>query len=85
MLYEVITPWPGIYLDSGLKLKRMGLESRDGEYTPGAILAVADDAVVVGCRRGALRIHEVQPPSKTEMAAIDYLNGKRLGVADLLA
>jgi methionyl-tRNA formyltransferase len=83
--YRAFTPWPGIYLASGLKLKKMSLESASGAHAPGAILQVEDDSVVVGCGEGSLRLYAVQPPSKKEMAAVDYLNGKRLGVADLLA
>ena len=83
--YRAFTPWPGIYLPDGLKLKRMALESAAGSHIPGEILRIDEDSVVVGCSEGALRLFTVQPPSKKEMAATDYLNGKRLAVADLLA
>jgi methionyl-tRNA formyltransferase len=83
--YRAFTPWPGVFLSSGLKLKRMALETLEGSHQPGTILSVDADSAVVGCERGALRLYAVQPPSKKEMAVTDYLNGQRLGVADRLA
>ncbi len=83
--YRAFTPWPGVFLPGGLKLKKMALESAAGAHRPGEILSVDVESAVVGCREGALRLFAVQPPSKKEMAVTDYLNGQRLGVADLLA
>ncbi len=83
--YRAFTPWPGIYLSGGLKLKKMACERRDGVNEPGKILVIESDSAVIGCNNGALRIFTVQPASKKEMSIIDYLNGKRLGVADCLA
>ena len=83
--YRAFTPWPGVYLESGLKLKRMALESVCMTYRPGEILNIDEESVVVGCTLGSLRIFAVQPPSKKEMSVVDYLNGKRVGLADCLA
>ncbi len=83
--YRAFTPWPGIYLASGMKLKKMAMEHYCKAYRAGEILQIDSDSIVVGCALGALRIYTVQPPSKKEMAVLDYLNGKRLGLADLLA
>ena len=83
--YRAFTPWPGIYLESGLKLKKMDLESTDGSHKAGEILAIDKDSIVVGCNEGSLRIYRLQPPSKKEMDATAYVNGKRLSVADTLA
>jgi len=83
--YRAFTPWPGIYLESGLKLKKMDLESTDGKHKAGEILVIDKDSIVVGCNEGSLRIYRLQPPSKKEMDATAYVNGKRLSVADTLA
>ncbi len=83
--YRAFTPWPGIYLESGLKLKKMALESREGKHKLGEILSIDKESIVVGCQEGSLRIFRLQPPSKKEMDAIAYVNGKRLSVADTLA
>ncbi|MEA3372573.1 MAG: methionyl-tRNA formyltransferase [Campylobacterota bacterium] len=83
--YRAFTPWPGIYLESGLKLKAIKREGYCKKNRPGEILEIDSDSVVVGCELGKLRIYTVQPPSKKAMSVIDYLNGKRLGLADTLA
>jgi methionyl-tRNA formyltransferase len=82
--YRAYTPWPGIYLQSGLKLKEMSLESKTGEHKPGEVLEVGKNFLIIGCEKGSLRITRVQPPSKKEMDIQAYLNGKRLERADTL-
>ncbi len=82
--YRAFIAWPGIYLASGLKLKKIELVQEDGSFTPGEILQVDEDGLLVGCKRGVIKVIVVQPPSKKEMAAIDYIRGKRIGVGDTL-
>ena len=73
--------WPGIFLESGLKLLDIAPESVEGE--PGRILAVDEEGVTVACRKGAVKIMTVQPPSKKAMNATAYMRGKRWRVGDL--
>ncbi|SFV56580.1 Methionyl-tRNA formyltransferase [hydrothermal vent metagenome] len=82
--YRAFTPWPGVYLKSGLKLKKMKLLSTQGGFKKGEILEVGECAKI-GCETGSVAICRVQPPSKKEMDIISYLNGKRLNLADTLA
>lgn len=83
-LYRAYTPWPGVYLQSGLKLKEISLESTEGKHAAGEVLEVGKNFLIVGCEKGSLRILRVQPPSKKEMDMQSYLNGKRLERADTL-
>ena len=83
--YRAFTPWPGIYLASGLKLKKILLEDKDSSNKAGKILKIELDSIVVGCEIGSLRIFKVQPQSKKEMDIISYINGKRLAVEDTLS
>ena len=83
--YRAFTPWPGIYLESGLKLKKIALIEKDLNNEAGKILEVKKESVIVGCASGTLEIFNVQPESKKEMNVIGYLNGKRIGVADTLS
>lgn len=83
--YRAFTPWPGVYLESGLKLKNMRLVESKKAHTSGEIIAVEKDGIVVGCTKGSVMIELVQPASKKEMSVISYLNGKRLSLADTLA
>jgi len=83
--YRAFTPWPGIYLQSGLKLKKIRLENSKIYTSAGKILSVDSDSIVVSTLKGAIRIYTVQPPSKKEMKILDYLNGARLSCDDILA
>ena len=82
--YRAFTPWPGVYLESGLKLKEMFLESKEGTYEAGEVLELNKKYIIIGCEEGSLRITRLQPPSKKEMDVASYLNGKRLERADTL-
>ncbi len=82
--YRAFTPWPGIYTESGLKLKKMSLVESEERHSAGEILAIEKESIVVGCEQGSVRIERVQPVSKNEMNVTDYLNGKRLVLADTL-
>jgi methionyl-tRNA formyltransferase len=83
--YRAFTPWPGIYLSSGLKLKKIALEDKSRAYNEaGKIIAVDKDSIVVSCKTGAIRIYRVQPNSKKEMDVLSYINGKRVGLEDYL-
>ena len=80
--YRAFIVWPGIFLENGLKLKKIVLQSMDGSHEPGEILSIEEDGVVVGCQKGAIKIERVQPPSKKEMDALSYIRGRRLSVGD---
>lgn len=82
--YRAYRVWPGIFLESGLKLKSLSLESIEGSHKAGEILQIERGRVVIGCLQGALRIDTLQAPSKKEIDAFSYLNGKRLGVGDTI-
>ncbi|SFV74985.1 Methionyl-tRNA formyltransferase [hydrothermal vent metagenome] len=83
--YRAFTPWPGIYLESGLKLKKIALEEKEGKYEAGKILQIDKDGVIVGCQKGSLKIFRIQAPSKKEVDIFSYLNGKRLGLEDYIS
>lgn len=82
--YRAFTPWPGIYLESGLKLKEMRLNESQSHGSTGEIITVDEDSIVVQCANGSLRLLKVQAPSKQETSAVAYLNGKRLGCGNTL-
>lgn len=83
--YRAFTPWPGIYLQSGLKIKEMQLVEEKSEGNPGEIIAIDTNSVVVQCAKGSLRLYTLQAPSKQETDAVSYLNGKRLVYGNILA
>lgn len=81
--FRAYTPWPGLFLESGLKLKEIEVVKGIGKAS--SIIATLDDGIIVTCKEGALKITSVQPTSKKQMNAIDYIRGKRLEVGNTLA
>ncbi len=83
--YRAFIFWPGVFLESGLKLKTLFLDSTEGLNKKAEILKIEKQSIIIGCKKGALEVSRVQPPSKKEMSVIDYIRGKRLGVGDYLS
>lgn len=83
--FRGLNPWPGIFLDSGLKLIDMVVVELNIYYeNVGIILAISKEGVVVTCKKGSLLLKQVQPSSKNVMSACDYIRGKRLECGDRL-
>jgi methionyl-tRNA formyltransferase len=81
--YRAFTPWPGIYLENGLKLKKIQLNhTQYNNANIGQIVVIDKDSIVVTCKHGAIQIYKVQPQSKKEMDVLAYINGKRLQLED---
>ena len=83
--YRAFTPWPGIYLENGIKLKKIDLVDKCALGKSGTIIEINKDNILMACDKGVLRIYTVQPQSKKEMNVIAYINGKRLGLDDTLS
>lgn len=77
--------WPGVFLESGLKIKQMKLSRESGEGEAGKIKSIKEQSVILSCVKGELEIFKVQPPSKKQMGVIDYIRGKRFGAGDYLS
>ena len=82
--YSAYFGWPGVFLESGLKLHNLELVDEQSLNRAGEILKITKEHIVVGCQRGALKIKELQPKSKAKMSAHAYILGKRLQVGDTL-
>jgi len=82
--FKAFYGWPGIFLDSGLKLIELELIDKDKAYKEGEILDIEDEALVVGCKVGAVRLITLQPPGKRAMSAKAYIVGRGLKRGDTL-
>ncbi len=82
--FKALTPWPGLFLDSGLKLLDMQLMPLTQKGVKGTICALHKEGVEISCKEGVLMLKSVQPFSKSPMNALDYIRGKRLSVGDIL-
>ncbi len=86
--FRALTPWPGIYLASGLKILDLKyLCGREDERRkPGEIIFDGKYYIYVACGGGgALCLETVQEPGKKPVDASAYLNGKRLGIGDIVS
>jgi methionyl-tRNA formyltransferase len=76
---RALTPHVGAYLrlegDRRLGVRRVAVE--EGDLATGH-LAAAEDALLLGCAEGVLRILAVQPPGKRPMSAEAFLRGHPL-------
>lgn len=83
--FKAYSFWPGVFIESGLKLKNITLLENDSNNEAGKILEIKKDSVVIGCEKGSIEIRNLQAPSKKEVNSADYIRGQRLNVGDILA
>lgn len=82
--YKAYKIWPGLFLKSGLKLKKVLLNETASQNNEGEILNIGKNSIVIGCKNGSINIFEVQAPSKKAMNILDYVRGSRLSIGDIL-
>jgi len=82
--YKAYRFWPGIYLQSGFKLKEISLNETTSLNNEGEILAINKTDIILGCKKGSLVISRVQQPSKKEVSVNDYIRGSHLQVGDVI-
>ncbi len=81
--FQGLTPWPGIFLESGLKILHMKCLDTTSLHDESAIISsITPQGVVITCKKGTLLLQSLQPPSKNPMQASDYIRGKRLHCGD---
>lgn len=82
--YKAYSYWPGVFLESGLKLKDIELIDECSSNNEGELLEIAKDYIILGCAKGSLKIKTLQAPSKKAVNSADYIRGQRLQEKDLL-
>jgi len=82
--YKALSPWPGLFIESGLKLLDLELFSHEDEAMFGVIKEMKSEGVVITCKQGCILLKTLQPISKNAMNALDYIRGKRLTLGDTL-
>ncbi len=83
--YKAYSFWPGIFLESELKLKDVELLEETSQNEAGKILDICKDYVIVGCKKGSLKIKTLQAPSKKAINSVDFVRGQRVEIGDILA
>ncbi len=83
--FRGLTPWPGVFLESGLKILDMELaDTKTSHEHAGVLYEVKKEGVVFTCKKGSLLLKRLQSPSKNPVDARDYIRGKRLEHGDRL-
>ncbi len=82
--YKAYAYWPGLFLKSGLKLKVMHFIEDTSSNNEGEILEISKDYIIVGCKKGSLKLIMVQAPSKKAVNVVDFIRGQRLKEKDIL-
>lgn len=83
--YKAYSFWPGIFLESELKLKDIELLEETSQNEAGKILDICKDYIIVGCKTGSLKIKTLQAPSKKVINSVDFVRGQRVEIGDILA
>jgi methionyl-tRNA formyltransferase len=75
-------PWPGTFtLLDGVVLKVLAAQPAEGNGPPGTVL---DDALMVACGQGALRLTRVQLPGRGALDAAAFLRGRPVPAGTVL-
>lgn len=82
--YRAFEGWPGIFCTDGTKLDGLSLVDTTSHNRVLEILSFDGESVVVGCRKGRLKITSLQPVSKKAMSAKAYCVGRGMKVGDTL-
>ncbi|MGD9623568.1 MAG: methionyl-tRNA formyltransferase [Arcobacter sp.] len=82
--YKAYSYWPGIFLESELKLKDIELVEENSINKEGKILEISKDFIIIGCKKGSLKIKTLQAPSKKAISSVDFIRGQRLEVGNIL-
>ncbi len=81
-----LTPFPGAFFESDLghgaeRVKVLRTQVEAGKGAPGTVL---DDAGLVACGEGALRLLRVQRAGKSDMGIEEFLRGRKMGKGAVL-
>lgn len=83
--FRAFTPWPGVFTKSGLKLLKIELCDQTYESAiNGEIVEISKDYFVISCLEKSLKIISLQESGKKPVDAKSFINGKRLGLGDVL-
>jgi len=67
------------------EIKRFELLEETSQNEAGKILDICKDYIIVGCKKGSLKIKTLQAPSKKAINSVDFVRGQRVEIGDILA
>ena len=72
-----------IYNEKRIKIYKAKWGSHKWNVTPGTVVGIDSDSFQVACQDSFLSIMRLQPDSKKEMSAAEYIRGYRLKIGDV--
>ena len=85
-LIRGMSPWPGAYADLGprrIKIHRAIASTLDPEgATPGEVIALDAEGILVACGQGTLEILELQESGRRRVDARAFISGRGVAVGD---
>jgi len=82
-----MNPWPGAYTfwkEKRLKIWKSEVIKEEAGFSPGEIIELNHEGIVVGTGKGILQLLEVQLSGAKKMSASAFLRGNKLSVGDFL-
>lgn len=79
-LVRGLNSWPVAYTtlnDKKFKIWKTKFNNNSSNSTPGKIINLTKNSIVVATGKGTIELLEIQPPNKSKMAASSYINGHR--------
>lgn len=80
--FRAFTPWPGVFLQSGIKILNLKLSNLKGNA--GEIVDIKKDSFEVATSNGSIEIFKLQEAGKKAVNSAEFINGKRLKIGDIL-
>ena len=83
--YKAYKFWPGLFLNSGLKLIELELNEIESINNEGEIIKISKQNVIIGCKQGSIILKMIQQPSKKAISINDYIRGQRLELGNIIS
>ncbi len=73
--YKAFKPWPGVYfMFNNKRCKLINIEKSDKKAKPGELKRINDD-LILGTKKGSIKINSLKPEGKKNMSDKDFING----------
>lgn len=78
-------PWPKAYFYwKGIKISVLESEASSIIGEPGRVIDIKEKGILIGSKGGSVWIKKVQPENRRAMSGLDFANGYRIKVGDLV-
>jgi methionyl-tRNA formyltransferase len=83
--FRACTPRPGCFIQTKFgQLRILGARLSEYQGSPGKIIKILPNHIVVGFSKGAIEFHSVQLPGRSPVAGASFAHGQRIKVGEFL-